>query len=176
MFKRSSVKTPNRRGFTLIELTVVVLIISLLSSVALTEFQNFVIRSKQGERNISMRNIQNGLIELVTQNDKYPTDLGGGASQLWCDYNPPPPFNGMKKWWNKGQPGWSSLSWEPTGMLYFHYFAYAYASPSLTYMYVIAVSDLDGDGIPAFKETWWQRNGSGEWTEWVDTEWPAGQS
>jgi len=171
-------QTRNRRwgGFTLVELMIVLLLIALIASMAIPEFTNMVIRTKQSERDITMRAIQAAMVELIAQNEKFPNDLGSGASEILCDYDPPLPITGAKKQWVRGQPGWSSISWEPTSFVYFHYFAYGYSSPGLSYFYVIAASDLNANGIPGYKETWWQRDTSGIWNIWLDIEFPPGET
>jgi hypothetical protein len=123
-----------------------------------------------------MRNIASAVIDLATQAEKFPNDLGGGASYLWCPDNPPAPYTGMKKQWVPNQTGWSTLSWEPTGFIYFHYYVYGYLSGSVSYFYVRAFSDLNGNGIPAYRQTQYQRDATGGWNIVDDVEWPQGES
>ncbi len=71
----------NARGFTLIELMIVVAIIGILASIAIPEFQNMTLRARIAERDSIMRAIAKG-VEDVTLNASGPVGALAGA------YNP----------------------------------------------------------------------------------------
>ena len=66
-----------RRGFTLIELMIVVCIIGLLATVALPEFQNILLRTKQAEREAMMPSIMRMINEYANAHGGQVPGPGG---------------------------------------------------------------------------------------------------
>jgi len=67
------------KGFTLIELMIVVAIISILSSVALPQYSNYVTKAKLTEAFYSITPVKYGLVEYVAVNG----DTSGLAGKSW---------------------------------------------------------------------------------------------
>lgn len=134
-------------GFTLIELMIVVAIIGLLSSIAIPSFMNFQLRSKQAERAVMMQSIETALKDYWLRDARWPTDLGGGSSQLYGTWNPAwPPRSHKRPFMRAPAYGdWNKLSLEVMGNLYYSYYVYGYAAPGYNYRYVYTYGDLDGD-------------------------------
>lgn len=164
----------SRLGFTLIEICLVVGIISALMSVAIPGFLALVWSTKRSETDTMMRNISQAMIEYISQNERFPQDLGGGASALTGNYNPPLPVTGSKKQFLPNQPGWKLLAWEPTALVYYHYYVYGYTSPTLSYFSVQAGSDLNGNGVAGWRLQTYQRNGL-DWNLTQDIISPLGE-
>ena len=69
----------SKRGFTLIEILIVVAIIGLLASVVLVGLGSFRTRGRDARRIADLRETQNALELYYTKNQRYPA-LGGGDS------------------------------------------------------------------------------------------------
>jgi prepilin-type N-terminal cleavage/methylation domain-containing protein len=159
-------KRHSAAGFSLIEIVLVISIIGALATVAIPGFLQFVNTSKRSETDVMFRAIHDALLDYLAQNnDRFPTDLGGGASSLTGNWNPAV-FSGAKKPWLTGQPGWNLLAWEPLSYVYHSYYVYAYTSPALTYFTIEGATDLDNNGIVAYRVQQWQRYG----TDWQITQ------
>ena len=76
--ERISVKCLER-GFTLIELMIVVSIISILSSVAVPQYRNYVTKAKLTEAFYAITPVKYGLVEYVAVNG----DTAGLAGKSW---------------------------------------------------------------------------------------------
>lgn len=65
------------RGFTLIELMLVVVIIGILSSIAYPSYMEYVRRSKRADASAQLMAAANYMHRFYSANDSYATDKGG---------------------------------------------------------------------------------------------------
>ena len=77
--KTQNSKLKTKKGFTLIEILIVVAIIGLLSSIVLVGLGSFRARGRDARRLADLRQTQNALELYYTKNVKYPA-LSGGDS------------------------------------------------------------------------------------------------
>jgi type IV pilus assembly protein PilA len=67
----------NKKGFTLIELMIVVAIIGILAAIAIPNFMNYQCKAKQAEAKSSLGSIRVAQEAYFAEFDKYSTDLTG---------------------------------------------------------------------------------------------------
>jgi prepilin-type N-terminal cleavage/methylation domain-containing protein len=131
-----------RRGFTLIELMIVVAILGILASVAIPAYLRFQMRAKASEASVNLQAISK------TQ-DAYFAEFGSYVSAVAT----PPTIPGVAKTQWPGGGGFDVLGWAPEGNVYFQYMITA-DDPSgggaLLRFTAEAAADLDNDGTPSF--------------------------
>jgi type IV pilus assembly protein PilA len=66
----------NKKGFTLIELMIVVAIIGILAAIAIPNFMNYQCKAKQSEAKSSLGNIRTAQEAYFAEYDTYSSDLG----------------------------------------------------------------------------------------------------
>jgi type IV pilus assembly protein PilA len=140
------------RGFTLIELMLVVGIIGIIASIAIPLFQRYSLRAKTAERALIQSKIEDSLVAFVGEHDCFPGDCPGlGGSFLFTPQNPPGVPSPLRASWDPTLAPWSFFEGAPQAQLYFRYDAWGmmFSVPgfSIGILCTDAWSDLDGDGI-----------------------------
>jgi type IV pilus assembly protein PilE len=64
-----------QRGFTLVELMVVVAIVAILASISVASYRRYVLRANRTEARIALLSIQAGQEKFFLQNNTYATDI-----------------------------------------------------------------------------------------------------
>jgi prepilin-type N-terminal cleavage/methylation domain-containing protein len=149
------------RGFTLIELMIVVAIIGVLASVALPQFNRAVLRARSAERATIMDAIGRAVNDAVSTRNGLP---GGGL--IWTGARNPPDAAGLpgstKRLASLIEAGWEGLPVFVEGGLYYTY-TFTVLDPDgkggNASMFVMAFGDLDGDGALSTKRVDWAADG-----------------
>lgn len=82
------------RGFTLIEMLVVVAIIALLAAYAIPNYRQYVVQSKRAEAHAKLLEVAGMYEKFYANTNRYPTNVTGGGTALsltnaylrWEDY------------------------------------------------------------------------------------------
>ena len=129
------------RGFTLIELMIVVSIIGILASIAIPGFERMMLHSKRAELPLNLNAIAIAEIAYFSEWDLYtscapqPPSVPG---RIRVDF--PPNVSG-----NSGD--WGRLGWLPDGRVHGQYAVTATGTTSSTATFTAnGYSDLEGDG------------------------------
>ena len=115
------------RGFTLIELTIVMTIIGILAAIAIPNFQKFTAKAKQSEAKTMLALIASYEYDYKLRHGKF----------LACPLNP----REGEKTWDPIAPGWKDLGFEPKGL---RHYSYEVTLTEDNFM-VRAVGNIDGD-------------------------------
>lgn len=65
------------RGFTLVELMITVVVISILASIAIPSYRNYVMRSQRSEATTALLRLQAAQEKFFLQNNTYSANLAG---------------------------------------------------------------------------------------------------
>jgi prepilin-type N-terminal cleavage/methylation domain-containing protein len=130
----------NPRGFTLIELMIVVAIIGILASVAIPKLQRSSLRARKTERDLIMSGVAKGMQDYVLRKDADPVAVVTGA------WNPALPVGADRRSFVFGQPGWTDIDLQVQGLLY-HSYQFTFDPTSTPAQLVVAAQgDLDANG------------------------------
>ena len=140
---RSPSPRRSARGFTLIEIMVVVGIVGMLSSIAIPNYQRMLLRAKAAERIAIMNAIANGMSDILQTQQGVP---GGTLAGAW---NPPGPLSTARRPFDRALPGWLQLPVIVEGGTFYSYqFTAVDGGPNgTTTLDVFGNGDLDGDGV-----------------------------
>lgn len=125
----------NQKGFTLIELMIVVAIIGILAAIAIPNFLNYQLKAKTAEAKTNLGAIRTSQETFNAERDRYkvcaatPAVAGIGKTKM--------------NWTGGGINDFASIGFAPTGSVYY---SYAVTVPSTTTFTITATGDLDADG------------------------------
>ncbi len=122
------------KGFTLIELMIVVAIIGILAAIAIPNFLRFQLKSKTSEGKVNLSAIR-------TAEESYLAEFGSYVSAPAAPGSIPGTTKGT---WPATAAGFDTIGWGPEGAVFFQY-AIAVTGTGYT---ASADADLDGNSTP----------------------------
>ena len=126
----------NKKGFTLVELMIVVAIIGILAAIAIPNFVDMQYRAKRAEVPGNVDGIKTAQIAYDAAFDTYVEV---------SSYKPSSSVGKTQKSWSSGT-SFDTLGWGPDGKVRG---AYKVTSKSSTDFLVTGICDVDGDGTQA---------------------------
>lgn len=141
-----------QRGFSLIEVMIVVAIIGILASVTLPSLRRMQLRARSSERPLLMTGIVRAIDDYYAREMRFPTDLGSGETYLDLTNDNPgaTPGTARRPWRHTpvdASDNWNQLSLHVEGAVYYSYGGYASKLGDSRYCQLYAYGDLDGDGV-----------------------------
>ncbi len=129
----------NQKGFTLIELMIVVAIIGILAAIAIPNFLQYQLKSKTAEAKVNLGAIKTNQEAYRAENDVY----------LVCAATPAAvPGTSKAAWAAGGIANFDSIGFSPAGDVYYQYAVAAIAAIATDFR-ASATGDLDGDAANA---------------------------
>lgn len=124
------------RGFTLLELMIVVGIIGVLTAVAIPNFLRYQLRTRRSEGAMNVAAVRTSQIAYFGVHDRFVT----------ADPNPAGhPFSTQRYPWDHSDADWRELGFEPEGDVYYQYATEAGTDDEVSTFIVSAIADLDED-------------------------------
>jgi len=124
------------KGFTLIELMIVVAIIGILAAIAIPNFLRFQLKAKTSEAKVNLAAIR-------TAEESYLAEFG---SYVVTSATPAGPMGPQKLTFSGGgAAAFNTLGWSPEGQVFFQYGVAVDGTNVLAYT-ADALADIDGDG------------------------------
>jgi len=127
------------KGFTLIELMIVVAIIGILAAIAIPNFRNYQLKAKRGELPTNLKAIKTAEVAYQAENDVFQnlTASPRAATAAAC--------NSTKATW-QDNGGFNTIGWQPSGKVYGSYGNLVNGTAAIVMQ---AVSDIDDDATLA---------------------------
>ena len=149
------------KGFTLIELMVVVVILGILAAVAIPFYNNYIFRSRTAEATVNINGIRTLEESWFAENNTYCTNNGGidcnpsaAGAQTCCAAAPAgAPGKQTRNWLPAAVADWALLGFAPTGSSTYYTYSVncTVVGTGCTNVTIGAEGDLDGgDGAHTF--------------------------
>ena len=113
--ERNRLRRGGKRGFTIIELMIVVAIIGILSTLAIPYYQKFTARARRSEMAVAISKLRMQFIATYNAQGAFPPPVScGSASCTDSTWNPADPDTGTPPLgdaaaWNATDPDWANL-------------------------------------------------------------------
>ena len=130
-----------QKGFTLVELMIVVAIIGILAAIAIPNFRNYQLKAKRGELPTNLKAIKTSQVAYQAEFDSFLTCTAYPVARTAVALN-----NSKNTWTPTASGGFQTIGWAASGDVYG---AYQVTTASGSTMTGMAASDIDDDGTVA---------------------------
>jgi prepilin-type N-terminal cleavage/methylation domain-containing protein len=125
------------RGYTLIEVLIVVAILSLLASIAVPQLLRMQLRARRAEVAPNLKALAVAHLDYYHQHHRL----------VDCDPSPASIPGRTQAFFDETVAGWDDLAWRPDGKVYCQYYCQKlYGTGGAEWVRSHALCDLDGDG------------------------------
>lgn len=141
----------SKKGFTLIELMMVVAIITILAAVAIPLVSKYLKKSKTSEASLNLRKIYDG--EVAYYSEEHTDSSGGLLSKVFVAFSPEPAIpTDNKQTGNWDANGWGIIKFSSESPVMYSY-SVEIDGVDLTASFTArAQGDIDGDGATSLFE------------------------
>ena len=87
-----------KRGFTLVEILIVLTIIGILLSIVIPQYKNSVVKAKEAVLKENLFQIRDSISKYYKDKNKYPASLEDLVSSRYLRIIPQDPFSGESDW------------------------------------------------------------------------------
>ena len=151
--ERKTLRRSASRGFTIIELMIVVSIIGVLATLAIPYDQKFTARARRSEMELTISKLRMQFIANYHANSIFPAPASGGTDSSWNPADPvtgTPPL-GTAAVWNTTDPDWINLP-AMDGAVRMRY-QYS-VTPDGKTVTLTAHGNFQGVGLYTYSESW----------------------
>jgi prepilin-type N-terminal cleavage/methylation domain-containing protein len=141
-----------RRGFTIIELMIVVSIIGVLSTLAIPYYQKFTARARRSEMNVAISKMRMQFLATYNLNNAFPAPASGTDS-TWNPCHPVTgtPALGLAASWNTTDPDWLNLPAMDGAVRMRYMYSVTNGGKTVT---LTAHGNFQGVGLYSYEESW----------------------
>ena len=152
--ERKTVRRSASRGFTIIELMIVVAIVGVLATLAIPYYQKLTARARRSEMALTISKLRMQLIATYNQQGTFPIPSGLAAgTSTWNPVDPVSgtPALGLAATWNSTDPDWMNLpSMDGAVRLRYQYIV----TPDGKTVTINARGNFQGVGLYSYTESW----------------------
>jgi prepilin-type N-terminal cleavage/methylation domain-containing protein len=151
--ERKTARRRGNRGFTIIELMIVVSIIGVLATLAIPYYQKMTARARRSEMNVAISKMRMQFIATFNTQGSFPMPADPGGVSSWNPADPVTgtPALGIAASWNTTDPDWMNLPAMDGAVKMRYQYRVTNAGKTVT---LAANGSFSGVGKYTYEESW----------------------